>query len=289
MIQETAQSLILNEVYLLTIEHEDKGMTFHPRFPPGPEKAIGVRISIGIHVAALLFILLLPYFSAFQVGEKPSCFAVSLVSPPDEDGGIKAVQTEKQEILSKVHRQPEQVVAKKPPHLQPKKTEEKKRSISAKTEPEINQDPPTASSPGRLTPQINKNTAGKETERDFGDKNTSGNGTNSVASEGRPGPDGSGEFSLKQVDQPPVPNRKIDPEFPLAARRLGIGGKVVVKFLVKADGNVARASIIEAEPKEIFEESALEAVREWQFNPGRFHGDAVATWVVLPIQFRLTR
>jgi protein TonB len=58
---------------------------------------------------------------------------------------------------------------------------------------------------------------------------------------------------------------------------------------VKADGSVARAAVVEAAPKEIFEENALKAVREWQFNPGRFHGEAVATWVVVPIQFRLTR
>lgn len=288
MIQETAQSLSLNKVSLVTIEHADKGVIFHPRFSPERETAVGVRISIGMHVAALLFILLLPYFSAYQIGEKPSCFSVSLVSPPEEDGGMKIAQTEKQEASTEVHRQPEQAVAKKPPHVQPKKTGEKK-SPSAKTSPAINQNPPTASPPGRLTPQVDNNTAGKETEGASGDKNIAGNETNSAVSAGRSGPDGSGEFSLKQVDQPPVPTRRIDPEFPLAARRLGIGGKVIVKFLVKADGNVARAAVVEAEPKEIFEESALEAVREWRFNPGRFHGEAVATWVVLPIQFRLTR
>ena len=96
-------------------------------------------------------------------------------------------------------------------------------------------------------------------------------------------------LSLKEVDQPPRPIRKVEPEYPLLARQLGTGGKVVVKFLVKADGNVARASVVEAEPRGIFEESALDAISKWQFKPGRFRGNAVATWVVLPIKFRLSR
>jgi periplasmic protein TonB len=136
---------------------------------------------------------------------------------------------------------------------------------------------------------VDKNTAEQEIGQDMGGEMISGGGMNPAMLKGRPVPDGSGEFSLKQVDQPPTPTWKIDPEFPLMARRLGIGGKVVIKFLVKADGNVTQTSIVEVEPKEIFEQNALEAIREWRFNPGRFYEKAVATWVVLPIQFRLTR
>jgi protein TonB len=97
------------------------------------------------------------------------------------------------------------------------------------------------------------------------------------------------EFNLKQVDQPPVPIQKVDPEFPPAARRLGAAGKVVVKFLVKADGSVIRASILEANPEGLFDQSALDAIGKWRFNPGIYHGNAVATWVILPVHFRLRR
>ncbi len=100
---------------------------------------------------------------------------------------------------------------------------------------------------------------------------------------------GGGEFNLKQVDQPPVPIQKVDPEFPPAARRLGAAGKVVVKFLVKADGSVIRASILEADPEGLFDRSALDAIGKWRFTPGIYQGKAVATWVILPVQFRLTR
>ena len=203
-----------------------------------------------------------------------------------------SAQVERRKATDEVHLESEQKVVGKPPPVQSnvlKNREKKYRTIAVKPKLKTNPAPQVLSALRQLSSNDNTTTIEQETGGDPGGETISGDGVNPAMHEGRPGPDGSGEFSLKQVDQPPTPTRKIEPEFPLAARRLGIGGKVVVKFLVKADGNVARASIIEADPKEIFEESALEAVKEWQFNPGRFHGEAVATWVVLPIQFRLTR
>ncbi len=100
---------------------------------------------------------------------------------------------------------------------------------------------------------------------------------------------GSGEFGLKQVDTPPVPIRKVEPEFPSEALQMGICGRVVLRFLVKTDGKVAKASVLEADPPGFFEQSAMEALDKWRFKPGRYRGNAVATWVDLPIRFRLTR
>jgi protein TonB len=45
---------------------------------------------------------------------------------------------------------------------------------------------------------------------------------------------------------------------------------------------------VESNPQGYFEQSALEAIRHWRFKPGIYRGKAVATWVTLPIQFRLT-
>lgn len=114
-----------------------------------------------------------------------------------------------------------------------------------------------------------------------------GLGTSSGAQGGRKAL--SGEYDAKQVDSPPTPLKRVEPEFPLAARRMGITGRVVLRFLVKSDGKVGKASVIEANPGGVFEESALEAIRKWRFHPGHFRGNAVATWVELPIQFRLYR
>ena len=100
---------------------------------------------------------------------------------------------------------------------------------------------------------------------------------------------GAAGFTVKQVDRPPVILRKVEPEFPEPARKMGLAGKVVAKLLVGADGHVSRASIVEAVPEGIFEQGVLTALRQWEFKPGYFKNQAVATWVVLPITFRLSR
>jgi protein TonB len=122
-----------------------------------------------------------------------------------------------------------------------------------------------------------------------------GNGRGAGEGSGGPGPTNSssgtglsGEFDTATVDKIPQILKKIDPTYPGRARSLGICGKVVVRFLVEPDGRVSKPSIVEAHPKGYFEQSALEAVRHWQFKPGCFKGKDVATWVILPVQFRLT-
>jgi protein TonB len=100
---------------------------------------------------------------------------------------------------------------------------------------------------------------------------------------------GSGGFGLNQVDIPPVPIKKVEPQFPDVARQMGISGKVVLRFLVEPDGRVARASVVAAKPREVFNLCALEAIGEWRFKPGRYRGKPVAVWVELPVSFRLSR
>jgi protein TonB len=97
------------------------------------------------------------------------------------------------------------------------------------------------------------------------------------------------EFQLAQVDKPPVVMSRVEPDYPSMARRRNINGQVTVKFLVDAQGRVQKPSIVRANPEGIFESSVLEAVTRWRFKPGIYKGQAVSTWVILPIQFKLAR
>ncbi len=94
-------------------------------------------------------------------------------------------------------------------------------------------------------------------------------------------------FEVGELDTPPIPLHRARPVYPFKARRKGIAGKVTVRFLVTATGMVDKASIIEAVPEKIFDQSVLDCIAKWRFKPGIFQGDPVATWVVLPISFKL--
>lgn len=116
-------------------------------------------------------------------------------------------------------------------------------------------------------------------------------GPGSGAGTGGAGPAGGvpGELDMKQVDTPPTPIHKVEPDYPQMAKKMGISGRVVLKFLVRTDGSTGKASVVESNPPGVFDRSALDAVEKWRFKPGRFRGSVVATWVVLPVQFRLAR
>ena len=55
--------------------------------------------------------------------------------------------------------------------------------------------------------------------------------------------------------------------YPSAAKADGVEGQVKVAYGVTVDGRVVRATVVESEPAGVFDEAALEAVRQWRFNP----------------------
>ncbi|QTA83755.1 TonB family C-terminal domain-containing protein [Desulfonema limicola] len=97
------------------------------------------------------------------------------------------------------------------------------------------------------------------------------------------------EFSMAEVDQVPGLIKKVEPKYPYNAKRRNINGSVTVKFLVSAAGYVEKTNILSADPKGIFEKNVLQAIKKWKFKPGIRKGQAVPTWVIVPIQFTLDR
>lgn len=92
---------------------------------------------------------------------------------------------------------------------------------------------------------------------------------------------------IGHVDTLPRILRKVEPRYPVGAREGGISGSVQVRFVVDARGKVRDPEVMRAEPPDIFDKSALAAVRKWRFKPARKDGRSVATRVVLPIRFSL--
>jgi protein TonB len=96
-------------------------------------------------------------------------------------------------------------------------------------------------------------------------------------------------YSLSEVDSQPRLASRVSPTYPFRAKRRGVEGKVVVRFLVDKQGRVSQSTVVRADPEGVFEQSALKAVRQWRFQPGTKDGRPVATWVQVPIRFELKR
>ncbi len=94
-------------------------------------------------------------------------------------------------------------------------------------------------------------------------------------------------FEMGELDSPPVPVRQFRPVYPFMARRQGITGTVTVRFLVNSSGTVENISVVSSKPEGVFDQAVKDCIIKWRFKPGIYEGKAVATWVVVPISFKL--
>lgn len=94
-------------------------------------------------------------------------------------------------------------------------------------------------------------------------------------------------MTADSVDEQPKPSRRVDPKLPRRIVEKQLEGRVVVKALVDEKGRVQKVRIVSSEPKGVFEPHVREAVKQWQFQPARYEGEPVKTWIELPFEFEL--
>jgi TonB family protein len=85
---------------------------------------------------------------------------------------------------------------------------------------------------------------------------------------------------------PPRFARRVPPAYPRNARRRGIEGDVLLRLTIDASGYLKNIEVVKSSGSE-FLEAALIAMRSSTFHPAVRGGKAVASHVLLPIQFRL--
>jgi protein TonB len=80
---------------------------------------------------------------------------------------------------------------------------------------------------------------------------------------------------------------QVRPTYPAAPRRLGIQGTTLLRVHVLADGRIGDVLVEKSAGHPELDEAAADAVRRWRFEPARRGAEAVAMWVLLPVEFRL--
>jgi protein TonB len=76
------------------------------------------------------------------------------------------------------------------------------------------------------------------------------------------------------------------PEYPPAALRSGVGGTVVVRAKIDANGKPAEVSIAKRSGNRDLDRAALRAVQKWRFQPALRNGKATASVVRIPVDFK---
>lgn len=94
-------------------------------------------------------------------------------------------------------------------------------------------------------------------------------------------------FQQYELDQAPRAVVKMPPVYPFKAREQGVEGVVQVKILVREDGSVGEVQIMDSRPKDVFDDSVINAVQKWRFEAGTIGGKKVTSWVVTALHFKL--
>lgn len=87
-------------------------------------------------------------------------------------------------------------------------------------------------------------------------------------------------FNADYLNNPP-------PVYPALSRRLSEQGRVLLRALVRADGQPAEVAVHRSSGSPRLDRAALEAVRRWRFIPARQGNAAIAAPVLIPISFSL--
>ena len=75
--------------------------------------------------------------------------------------------------------------------------------------------------------------------------------------------------------------------YPYRAALDHIEGHVTISFVVQADGSVSDVAVVESQPKGVFDDPALSAIKLWRFEPAVKECRPVAQTAVQRMDFRL--
>ncbi|MFK8053223.1 MAG: energy transducer TonB [Woeseiaceae bacterium] len=82
-----------------------------------------------------------------------------------------------------------------------------------------------------------------------------------------------------------IPIVRIQPQYPREAALEGIEGWVRLEFTIEPDGTVSDVSVLESQPRRIFDRAARQALYKWKFKPRVVDGTAVARRAATKIDF----
>lgn len=83
----------------------------------------------------------------------------------------------------------------------------------------------------------------------------------------------------------PIASSQVMPHYPPAALRAGLGGTVLVNATVGTDGVPTEVSLDARSGNRELDRAALQAVRQWRFQPALQAGKPIASVVKVPVEF----
>ncbi len=71
------------------------------------------------------------------------------------------------------------------------------------------------------------------------------------------------------------------------SQRLSEQGTVTLRVMVRRDGSAGTVEVKSSSGYPRLDQSAIEAVKTWRFNPATMDGKPIDEWYIVPIPFKL--
>lgn len=83
----------------------------------------------------------------------------------------------------------------------------------------------------------------------------------------------------------PIKTRSVAPIYPPEAQQAGLQGAVILEAVIDTDGKVKQTRVLRSVPG--LDESAVNAVRQWEYTPTIYNGVAVPVIMTVTVTFSL--
>ncbi len=231
---------------------------------------LGIFVAVLLHAAVLLFGGLL--FVNLRSDEQ---------APKKVEVALLTQEKEKEKPKEKLEEKPPEVKDEKPPDVAEEVA--KLNDMVKQLDQPLDAPALDASSLGAIEAALN----GQAGSGDFAGGFGFGSGGR-IGGTGRPGATKEDEFAdslpLTEIDQKPRVIYQATPVYPASLRGKKVSGAVSIVFVVDASGRVSNQKVEKSSHTD-FEKPALDAVRQWKFEPGTKGGKPVACKMRISIRF----
>jgi protein TonB len=93
-------------------------------------------------------------------------------------------------------------------------------------------------------------------------------------------------IEILKITDPEFANNPL-PKYPKKAMKKGYEGLVELKVLISVKGQPAQTKLYKSSGYAILDRQAVKTVGKWGFIPRKDNGQAIETWVIIPIRFKL--
>ena len=85
--------------------------------------------------------------------------------------------------------------------------------------------------------------------------------------------------------KPPVKVRDVKPIYPAEAQAAGVQGVVILEVTIDTAGNIFEGRVLRGQP--LLDQAALDAVKQWQFQPTMLNNELVPVIMTVTVNFTL--